>query len=165
MAIPELELAAKGRPRAPYGCLAVLAATTGLTAWGFLTLRNTTRQLLDAEERLHATILVCGVVGEYLKANGYSAWPDSWDELEKTVVLEKRPYSWPRDAKLVEARVVVDFGARLADVQRQDAGTFRAIRPNGPSATTYIDVGVGPLLADVREHRGAERLNDAAPRK
>jgi hypothetical protein len=129
-------------------CAAIVATVVLTGAW----LHRLIRQIFDAEERLHATILVCRLISDHLQRNGYAEWPHSWQELGDLPPREWGPFAWPRDESRIETLVVIDFNARLDDIANQDEAIFTAIRPNGPAASTYLDVGVGPLLSDIREH-------------
>jgi hypothetical protein len=134
---------------------AILMGVGVSAAVGVTLVRRTVRQLIEAEDRLHATILTCRVVDDYLKANRFAAWPSSWEDLCSTPRREWGQFEWPRDAHRLEALVNIDFHARLSELAAQNADRFSAIRPNGPSAMTYIDVGVEPLLSDIRERLAA----------
>ena len=138
------------------------AAILGGVVYGVGFLRRTAHSAIETEERLHATILVCGIVGDYLRRDEYRAWPRSWEDLQSVPAREWGFFAWPGDAQRITELVEVDFGVRLEDLAIQSADAFEAIRPNGLAAGIYLDVGVGPLLEGIREHmsRCRHRSND-----
>ena len=141
----------------------LIAALLGIAlvaagVWVGLTVRRAARQLLDAEDRLYATILTCELVSDYLKRTGFASWPRSWEDLRALPARDGGPFRWPEDEQRLQALVVVEFGVRLDEIARQGADTFRAIRPNGPAASIYLDVGVAPLLSDIHDH--AKRVQE-----
>ena len=114
---------------------------------------------------MHATILACLVIDDYLEQTGYAAWPHSWEELKVAPMRTWGSFMWPRDAERLAQLVDVEFGARLGDVAEQAAENFQAVRPRGTAAHTYIDVGVWPLLDDIRSHaKQSPKGNPTGPR-
>jgi len=101
------------------------------------------------------------VIDDYLERTGYASWPRSWDELSVVPQRAWGPFEWPKDAARPAQLVDVEFGAQPGDVAEQTAEDFRAVRPRGSAAYTYIDVGVRPLLDDIRSHTKARTTGES----
>jgi hypothetical protein len=142
----------------------VIAGLVGVDAFGLELAHRYLRKAQERADRLHATILVCQVVRDFLERDGYKAWPRSWDDLRSVPDREWGHFKWPRDAERVVQLVDVDFGARLEDVAKQDERTWHTIVPRGPEGRMYFILGVRPLLEDVRNHTKArDNQGDAGP--
>ncbi|MEQ9455285.1 MAG: hypothetical protein RLN76_11940 [Phycisphaeraceae bacterium] len=65
--------------------------------------------LLDAEEALHAQILVVEVICQYIEE--YEQVPQSWEDLLTEVQgpVTWSTYEWPRDVDVMQKLVKVDF--------------------------------------------------------
>ena len=125
-------------------------AAAVVVVWLVLTVVRVTRTMLEAEDRLHASILVCDVVGDHLEANGYTQWPRSWDELAATPPREWSRFNWPDDIGELRGFVVVDFGAELDDVAATTPATFTAVQPNGVCYEVWRGHAAATLLDLIR---------------
>ncbi len=85
---------------------------------------------VEAEKTHHATILAVGVTEEFVTTSG--RWPRDWEELETLQVSDRLSDRWPKGAKVVRERVVIDFEADLNTIATQPEKEFVAIKPIGP---------------------------------
>jgi hypothetical protein len=113
----------------PWFAIVALVLLIGGVAWFAVCFRRAVHDMLAAEDRLQAMILVCDLVGESVERSGFRSWPAGWEELERLPPREWSHFSWPRDSREVQQLVTVDFDADLATVRHQTESEFTAIRP------------------------------------
>jgi hypothetical protein len=132
------------------GSLAVLLAA-GWFVWGFV---RAVRGQLAAEVRLQGVVTVCRVIGGHAHRHPPGAWPRSWDEL-RTWSSESTddPIGAWGFAEPIESVVVVDFGADIRTLLKQNERGLDPIRPAAASAQfptwDYVD-GLKRTLRDAQ---------------
>lgn len=140
--------------------VAIVLATAGAVffVWTFIRVLNTS---LEAEERLHATILVSDVVGDFVEISGFTGWPASWEELEGVPPREWSTYRWPRDLPRLRELVRIDFNTGLEQVAAAKAETFTAVEPAGVCYEVWRGHAAEPLLERIR--KGLQGSSDSPP--
>lgn len=76
---------------------------------------RTVRQASEAEKTLHAIIATANALEGFVSTHG--RWPTDWDELAiNSHALPGSMYQLPRDAHIVQQRVIVRFDISLAEM-------------------------------------------------
>ncbi len=109
--------------------LILLVGIFGAITWFVSVVARTGNDMLSAEDRLQATILVCDLVGDALDRNAGARWPTGWAELEQLPPREWSRFRWPADAAEVRRFVEIDFDVALRDLPRRAADGYHAVRP------------------------------------
>jgi len=121
--------------RITLGCIIVTIATI---VSGVTFVLRTVERMLEAENRLHATIIAMRAAEQYLDLPDDPGWPESWDDLER-VSVDYGWTHWPDDRAFLEDRVSIDFDATLEDVASQQNPAWTAIVPNGDAFDGWRD--------------------------
>lgn len=88
------------------------------------------RAQLDAESRLHSTIVLARACNAYALSQTPPRWPTSWQELE-SVRIDYDWLNWPQDADHIREHATVDFTITLDEALAMPETTINAIRPSG----------------------------------
>jgi hypothetical protein len=139
-------------------CCGLIIAFSGLSMWFICQCVSAS---LQAESNLHHSHYALQLVERFVIREG--RWPRSWAELEG-VDMRDGPLGpeWARTFAEMQRRIIIDFGADLQEVARQDRMAFRAIRPNGPRYE-YRDYGyVDSLQIAIRKSVSVGQPNSSS---
>jgi len=109
--------------------LGIVLAIALFAGWKF---KQAVDALVLSEKYLQAQLMVCDLVGDFIEKDPEHRWPRSWADLEGLSTNDHWIYSWPRDARVIEEMIFVDFDASLDDILQQPEESFTAIRCNHP---------------------------------
>lgn len=128
---------------------AIISAIAALAAC-VLWVRAGVQSALEAENRLHAWLIVSSAIEDQLVASG--CWPGSWQELA-AYPHESGGLFWPRDRARIEGLVSVRFDLTREQVAAMKPDTFDAVRPLGPMTEFWRIAVIEDVLQKVREPR------------
>lgn len=128
---------------------AIISAIGVLAACG-LWLRAAVHSALEAENRLHAWLIITSAIEDHLGASGL--WPSGWQELA-AYPHESGGLFWPRDRARIEGLVSVRFDLTREQVAAMKPDTFDAVRPLGPMTEFWHAAVIEDVLQKVREPR------------
>jgi hypothetical protein len=129
----------------------IVLTIVAIFVFGFCLYRGVSDSI-HAEFVLHSALLTIQLLDDY--AVGHDGdWPASWTDLERLPSRNWCMFEWPKDSKIIQQYVEIDFSADPDRLAKQSVDEFDAVRPIGPYYPFKDRGSVKILLNSIREQR------------